>query len=122
MYSLLMKNLIREFLKQRKIEDETDVSDCPGYWDESAKKIYLKIDSDIDNLIQFMDKDCTEEEFLFISEISPELAEMSKSKEYVACMRRLAEKYPKITKKYNLLLDIEDSEAALEDDEYSEKE
>ncbi len=106
MYSLLMKNLIREFLKQRKIEDETDVSDCPGYWDESAKKIYLKIDSDIDNLIQFMDKDCTEEEFLFISEISPELAE----------------KYPKITKKYNLLLDIEDSEAALEDDEYSEKE
>ena len=57
---------------QRKIDDETDLPDCPGYWDESAKKLYKIIDCEIDDLIQFMDQDCTEEEFLFLSEISPE--------------------------------------------------
>lgn len=122
MYSVLLKNIIREFLEQRKKEDETEIPDCPGYWYESAKKIYLKIDSDIDNLIQFMDKDCTEEEYMYISEIAPELVEITKSKEFLSCLRRLADKFPAITKEYKLLLNYEEAEAVLEDEEYNEKE
>lgn len=117
MYSQLLKNNIREFLIQRKIEDESELPDCPGYWDESAKKLYKIIDCEIDDLIQFMDQDCSEEEFLFLSEISPELAELSKSKHFVAGLYRLAEKYPQITKEYKLILNIEESEATLDDED-----
>lgn len=116
MYSLLLKNAIRDFLKQRKIEDESEISDCVDYWDDSARKFYKIIEFDIDNLIQFMEQDCLEEEFMFICENAPELAEISKSKEFVASLYRLADKFSQTTKKWNLMLDIEDAESALDEE------
>lgn len=62
---------------------------------------------DIAATIHFLDTDCTEEQFIWFSEIFDEVAEISKSPEFVDALRRAASRFPDAVEKYNINYFIE---------------
>ena len=58
--------------------------------------------ADIQKTIDFLDCDCTEEQFVWLSEVFDEIAEKTKSMEFIEALRRTAARFPEATKKYNI--------------------
>lgn len=58
--------------------------------------------ADIQKTIEFLDRDCTEEQFVWLSEVFDEIAEKTKSGDFIKALRRTAERFPEVTKKYNI--------------------
>ena len=52
--------------------------------------------------IEFIENECTPEQFSWLSEIFDDITRTSKSKDFVEALRHTAEKYPETTKKYNI--------------------
>lgn len=57
---------------------------------------------DIAATVDFLDNSCTEEQFIWFSEIFDEVAEKSKSHEFIAALRRAADRFPEAVEKYNI--------------------
>lgn len=87
-----------ELIKKReKIVGDVDFDNDPVILDMIAL-----MTNDIKQTIHFLDTDCTEDEFIWLSEIFDEIAEKTKSKEFIEALRRVATKYPEAVKKYNI--------------------
>ena len=69
-----------------------------------------KMEGDIDyerdpvilETIAFLDKDCTEEQFIWLSEVFDEIAQRTGSKALIDALMRVSKKYPEATEKYNI--------------------
>lgn len=102
----------REIIKKRaSIEDEwyTEIEKC---WKEMTE-LFSK---DINKTIQFLDI-CTADEFSWLSEIIEDIAKRTLSKEFVAALRKTADKYPEETKEYNIVDFIESAECIVSEDQ-----
>jgi len=89
-------------LRRKSIEGDVDYEN-----DKIIKDIIQLMTRDISATIEFLDNDCTEEQFVWFSEIFDEVAEKSRSNEFIAAIRRVAERYPEAVEKYNILYFIE---------------
>ena len=56
----------------------------------------------IEETIAFLDNDCTEEQFIWLSEVFDEIAQRTRSKSFIDALVRASKKYPKATEKYNI--------------------
>lgn len=61
----------------------------------------------IEETVEYLNTECTETEFVVLSEFYHTTAEKSQSKEFVETLEKLSEKYPETTKNYNLLFFID---------------
>ena len=57
---------------------------------------------DVEETIAFLDKDCTEEQFIWLSEVFDEIAQRTGSKALIDALMRVSKKYPEATEKYNI--------------------
>ena len=82
---------IRAALKERlRIMEETDDNWDYGI-DKCCKKEVKILSEDISETIRFFTDECTNEEFFWLSEVFSDVAEKTKSSEFVQCLRnRLA--------------------------------
>ena len=107
----------REVLKKR---DETH--DEYDYGVEMCNKEEIQILSeDIPSTIEYLQNECTADEFVWISEIIDDLAEKTRSRALIECYKCLMAKFPEEAKRYYVAFCIECAEDFLEDtDEYSD--
>ncbi len=64
---------------------------------------------DIAETIRFLNEDCTEEEYAWISEVFDDVAKETKSKDFVRTLYKVAKKYPRETKENHIMIFIEDA-------------
>lgn len=105
----------REIIKKRaSIEDEwyTEIEKC---WEEMTELFSI----DINKTLQFLDV-CTADEFSWLSEIVENIAKKTRSKEFVAALRKTADKYPEETKQYNILDFIKSTECIVNGEQEEE--
>ena len=87
-----------KIVKQRK-EFDGDIS----YDDNPLILETVKLmTADIQKTIEFLDRECTEEQFVWLSEVFDEIASETKSKEFIEALRRTAARFPEATTKYNI--------------------
>lgn len=106
----MIKDRIKPLIEEREnTNDEWDygVQQC------HQKLIDLMIE-DIDKSIEFLDNDCTADQYSWLSEVFDEIAEATQSKGFIEALKRLALKYPEETKTYNIMSFIESAEAIVE--------
>ena len=65
---------------------------------------------DINDTIEYFENNCTATEFSWLSEVFEDVAQRTRSKEFVETLRRVAEKYPEETKLYSIEEFIESAE------------
>lgn len=101
-----------EIIKKRSsIEEEwyTEIEKC---WEEMTGIF----SADVNKTIQFLDI-CTADEFSWLSEVVENIAKRTHSKEFIAALRKTADKYPEETKKYNIIDFIESAECIVSEDQ-----
>ena len=112
---------LRKLLEKRLEDEKQQLPDVPGYWDEYAKKILQLSNLEIDELIDFINTECTGKEFVFLAEVFPEITEITQSKKFVECIKQASKRFPKETSEYNLLVDIDEAENLLSEELTDEK-
>lgn len=105
---------IKELVEQMKYDEKKYLYDVPEYYDNYAKKLLKIVNNDITKYIDFLDNDCTPEDLYYLSEFFPEVAGLTGSREFVECLYRFNDKFPKEAKELKLYLAIEDAEDELE--------
>ncbi|MFP1694828.1 hypothetical protein ACLD5W_00815 [Gardnerella greenwoodii] len=101
----------REVIRRRK-----ETNDEYDYGVEMCNKEEIQILSeDIPSTIEYLQNQCTADEFVWISEIIDDLAEKTRNRELVECYKNLMNKYPKETKEYHIGFCVECAEDFLED-------
>lgn len=101
---------IRAAIQKRiSTDDEWDygVSQC---WNEEIEIL----SRNIEETIAFLEKDCTADEFSWLSEVFEEVAKKTQSRAFVDCLYRVAKKYPDECEKYHVNLVIEYADGAVE--------
>ena len=84
-------------LQRKSIEGDVDYENDQVIQDE----IQLMI-KDINATVSFLENDCTEEQFIWLSEVFDEIAERSKSGEFIAAIRHAAKRFPQAVATYNI--------------------
>ncbi|MEE8807428.1 MAG: hypothetical protein SOI44_03295 [Lactimicrobium sp.] len=93
-----LANEYSQFLEQRKkIEGDIDYDTDPV-----IGNIVSLMTSDVPATINFLKNECTEEQFIWLSEVFDEIVQKTQSKEMIQVLRQLTEKYPAASKKYNI--------------------
>lgn len=102
----------KEVIRRRKeTHDEYD------YGVEMCDKEEIQILSeDIPSTINYLQNQCTADEFFWISEIIDDLAAETQSREIVECYKNLGKKYPDMAKTFNFSGCVKYAEAALGED------
>lgn len=104
-----IKFKLKEVLDERiKLLDETQ-----DEWDYGLKECWKKevdiLTKNMNETLSYLDNECTEDEYGWLSEIFDDVVKKDPSKEFVDALYRLAEKYPKETKRSNIMPFIEDA-------------
>ncbi len=108
-----IEELRRVIEKRNRISTETQ--DEWDYGIEQCREEEIRILSeDIPSTIVFLQSECTADEYSWISEIIDDLAEVTLSRELVACYKALSGKFPEECAKYNILKCVEHAENVLE--------
>ena len=104
---------IDEFRKAVREEQQLHVND-----DYNAEKYYITalviLTENIEETIAFLDYECTASEFSWLSSIFEEIAERTRSKDFIECLWRVAKKFPEECETYNVHAFIRDAEELLE--------
>lgn len=103
----------RQLLKKR-IETPDEIL---TFKDPCMKDSIALFSRNIPEAISFLNNDCTEDEYSWISEIIEDIAAESKNVELIHAYASLANKYPKETKKYNVKSFIDSALAIAEPDD-----
>lgn len=80
---------IRAVIEQRAVIPDEWYHFIKQYWEEETEILSRNIDDTID----FLENECTADEFSWLSEIFDNVAERTKSREFVDCLYRIADKY-----------------------------
>lgn len=101
---------IRTAIKQRMETDDE--------WDYGVKQCWEKetelLSHNIDATILFLENDCTDEEFVWLSEVFEEVAKVTQSHAFVDCLYRVVAKYPDVCREYHIDLVLQCAEGAIE--------
>lgn len=91
--------------------------ECHDEWADGIEHCWKKeieiLSEDISSTIEFLQTDCTADEYSWISEIIDDLAAKTQSRELIACYKSLMAKFPEECKTYNIAGSIEYAEAEL---------
>ena len=77
--------------------------------------------ANLQETIDFLDNDCTADQFSWMSEVFDDISEKLQSWEFIDALRRTAAKFPEETREYNVLSFIETAEGMLSDEVYSQR-
>lgn len=87
-------------------------------WDYGVQQSWQEVLSIIskshNGFVDFIENDCTADEFSWLSEIYDEIIDVFPSKRIISALRKVASKYPDEVKKYNLNYCIDEAEGHLE--------
>ena len=72
------------------------------------------LSKDMESTVSFLNDECSESQFVWMSEIFDEVAERTKSKDFISALRKTAKKYPRATAEYNIDYFIESAEEYVE--------
>lgn len=104
-----IKNDYQKLIDTRKsIEGDIDYDNNP-----TIKEMVDLLSDDVSQTIDYINNECTEEQFIQMSEIFDELIEKTKSYELLTSLRLAAQKYPSATQKYNIDYFIDSAEEYL---------
>lgn len=107
--TITYREIFRCFLSIRpKIFDE-----CYWQLDEYDEEFSSVIADNLSEALNFIKNDCTADDFSWLSEIFDDIAEKSKSKEFIEALRETAKKFPEECEKYNIQDNIESAEGYL---------
>ena len=95
----MMVDEFRKVLKERMETDDDWAYEVGKCWKQEVEILSRNMNETIDFLLN----DCTEDEFSWISEVCEEVTEKTKSADFVKALHFLAEKYPEETEKYNIM-------------------
>ena len=96
----------RKLIQKRiKIEEDIDYDTNPII----AQMVDL-LSEDVDETIEYLHEECSGYELVWMSEIFDEVAERTKSKEFIQALRETSIKYPTAAKEYNLKFMIDSAE------------
>lgn len=101
-----------EFAKIVAVLEETDMNNyavIEPLW-ENEIALFTR---DIKETIDFVKNDCTASQFSWMSEVWDEIAEKTKSKEFINCIKETAKKFPEECAKFNIAGSIESAEGYL---------
>ena len=101
-----------EFEKIVAVLEETDMNNYAVIEPLWEKEIEL-FTRDIHDTINFLQNDCTASQFSWMSEVWDEIAEKTKSAEFVECLKEVAKKFPEECAKFNIAGSIESAEGYL---------
>ena len=108
--------------KMSKISDEYDAlieerehTYIMDFREPVIMKMIKLMTEDMTKTIDFLDHECTGDQFAWLSEIFEEIAEASQSHEFIAALRRAAKRYPEETKQFNIISFIDDAETYITD-------
>lgn len=91
--------------------------ECPDEWGYGVERCWKKeidiLSEDIPSTIEFLQTECTADEYSWISEIIDDLAAKTQSRELIECYKSLMTKFPEECKTYNIAGSIEYAEAEL---------
>ena len=95
--------------EREKIEGDIDYDSNPV-----IKGMIDLLTNDVNATVSFLDKGCSESQFIWMSELFDEIAERTKSKDFIEALRRVARKYPKAVEEYNIDYFIDSAEEFIE--------
>lgn len=105
----MMTEKIRKAIKKRALVDDE--------WDygvqQSWKEVLSIISESLDDLVNFIENDCTSDEFSLLSEIYDDIIDLFPSEKVIEALRKTANKYPEEAEKYNLIYCIDEAEGHL---------
>jgi len=106
----MMINKIRASIEKRIQTDDE--------WDEAVEKCWQEeaaiLAEDMEKTINFLDHECTADEFSWLSEIFDLVAEKTKNRDFIDCLYRVAQKFPEECATYNIISFIKDAESHLD--------
>ena len=73
------------------------------------------LEADMPGTVHFLLNECTADEYSWISEISSDITQQTRSVEFVQALHQLSKKYPEETSKFNIGFFIEEAEALLKE-------
>lgn len=83
--------------KRKAIEGDVDYDNNP-----IIRDMISLLTQNANQTVYFIKNECTEEQFIWLSEILDEIIEKTQSKEIIDALRSTALKYPQATQKYNI--------------------
>lgn len=103
----------REIIKRRTYVEEISCGEWAEGIEECWKKEIEILSENVAATIDFLLKECTADEFSWISEIIDDLAAKTQSRELIECYKSLMTKFPEECKIYNIAGSVEYAEAEL---------
>jgi len=102
----------RELIKKREALDPDDEYGAQECW----KELTNLLAEDMDGTIDFINNECTENEFSWLSEIFDDVVIKTQSHEFIDCVQKVAiEKYPEESKKYHIQRQIDYAKDCFDD-------
>lgn len=87
-------------------------------WDygvqQSWKAALSIIAESFEGIVDFIENDCTADEFSWLSEIYDEIVDIFPTKRIIEALRKTAKKYPEEVKRYNLNYCIDEADGHLD--------
>lgn len=111
----------RKIIKQREYIEKISYGEWSDGIEQCNKEEIKLLSEDIGATIEFLNNECTADEYSWISEIIDDLAEKTMSKELIDCYKNLMLKFPDECKKYNIAGSIEFAEGILNQEEEDDK-
>lgn len=106
-------NLFREIIQEREYVETISQGEWAEGIDSCCKKEIDILTEDVDSTIEFLKNDCSEKDFVWISEVIEDLAEITKSLALIACYKSLAMKFSEECKTYCIEESIKNAEVIL---------
>ncbi len=104
-----IKNVLSRRLKLH-LEDYIGIQKC---WDEETEIL----SRDLGQTINFIENECDDETFCWIGEVFDDVAEITQSKEFVAAIKRRADKVVDAEERRSVLVDVRYAEYKIDDDD-----
>lgn len=92
---MMVEDIRRVIEKRVKIPDE---------WSDGVERCCNEeieiLTRDMDETIRYLENDCTDVEFVLLSEVFDDVAAKTQNREFVECLYRVAQKFPEKCKEY----------------------
>ena len=103
----------REVIKRREYIEDISCGEWADGIEECQKQLIDILSEDDPSTIDFLNTDCTAEEYSWISEVLEDIIEKKPCAELVQCYKALMTKFPEECTTYNIASCIEGAEAIL---------
>ena len=111
-----IKDKYPEIIKLRETEEELP-------WDDmkSIKATIQLFTANLQETIDFLDNDCTADQFSWMSEVFDDISEKLQSWEFIDALERTADRFPKACSEYNIRNSIAYAIGVLPEEVYGQR-